>query len=268
MLWEDLTAGEFVKACKEAQNTCLLPLGVIEKHGGHLPLGTDMFSARRLAEDAAKIEPVVVFPYYMFGQIAEASHCPGTIAIKPELMYALLEEVCGVISKNGLKKIVILDCHGGNAHFLRYFVQSTLYAKRDYIVYLIRPAYSEETKQSLVEILGTDDFGGHAGNKETSAIMHIRPDLVKNEQIEPEGAESWNRLSDIKKDTYTPMFWYADHPTHQAGNPSRASEEAGKVMHMAQIQHIAKVLRVIKKDTATARLVCEFYDKAAAKGNV
>lgn len=268
MLWEELTAGEFADACKKAKRTCLLPLGVIEKHGGHLPLGTDMFSARWFAEETAKLEPVVVFPYYMFGQIAEASHCPGTIAIKPELMYALLEEICSVISRNGLKKIVILDCHGGNEHFLRYFVQSTLYSKRDYAVYAIRPSYGEDTRKLLLEMFGTDDFGGHAGNTETSAIMHIRPDLVKGGQIEPEGAASWNRLEDIKNDAYTPMFWYADHPTHQSGNPSQASVEAGKVMHAAQIRHITKILRAIKNDETTANLINEFYDKTAAKGYV
>ena len=266
MLWEELTAGEFVRACKESQNTCLLPLGVIEKHGGHLPLGTDMFSARWLAEETAKIEPVVVFPYYMFGQIAEADHCPGTIALKPELMIALLEEICGIISRNGLKKIVILDCHGGNVYFLKYFVQSLLYAKRDYVVYVVRPSFDERTRQTLVEMFDGGAFGEHAGNTETSGILHIHNDLVKPQQMEPEGALSWNRLEELHQDAFTPMFWYANHPTHQAGDPSRASAEAGETMHDAQIQYIAKILKAIKDDTVTAHLVNEFYEKAAGKG--
>lgn len=265
MRWEELTSGDFARSRETAQNTCLLPLGVIEKHGGHLPLGTDMFTARWLAEEVAKIEPVIVFPYYMYGQIAEASHCPGTITIKPELMYALLEEVCGAISRNGLKKIIILDCHGGNIHFLRYFVQSTLYAKRDYVVYVIKPSFDEATKQKLIALFGTDDFGGHAGNTETSGILHIRPDLVKMDQMEPEGFPPWNRLNDIKKDAYTPMFWYADHPTHQTGDPTSASVEAGKAMHDAQIKHIAKVVAAIKSDAMTAELVNEFYEKTREK---
>jgi len=268
MLWEELTSGEFVEARKRSHNTCLLPLGVIEKHGGHLPLGTDMFTARWLAEEVAKVEPVIVFPYYLFGQIAEASHCPGTITIKPELMFALLEEVCGAISRNGFKKIVILDCHGGNVHFLRYFVQSTLYSKRDYVVYVVQPSFGEETREKLIELFGSDDFGEHAGNTETSAIMHIRPDLVKPDQIDPEGALPWNRLEGINEHAYTPMFWYADHPTHQAGGPSSASLKAGKVMHNAQIEHIAKVVAMIKTDTMTAELVNEFYEKTCAKSKL
>jgi creatinine amidohydrolase len=225
-----------------------------------------MFSARYLAEEVAKVEPAVVFPYYMFGQIAEANHCPGTIAVKPELLYALLEEVCAVISRNSLKKIVILDCHGGNVYFLRYFIQSTLYSKRDYVVYAVRPSFDENTRQTLLDMFGTDDFGGHAGNTETSAMMNIHPGLVKMEQIEEDGAAPRRRLEDIKKDAFTPMYWYANHPTHQSGDPTRASAEAGKVMHKAQIEYTANILKLIKDDQTTAALLNEFYEKTAAKG--
>jgi creatinine amidohydrolase len=261
MLWEQLTASEFVAARTAAKGTCILPLGVIEKHGGHLPLGTDMYAARYLAEEAAKAEPALVFPYYMFGQIAEANHCPGTIAIKPELMYAMLEEMCGVISRNGFNKIVILDCHGGNDYFLKYFVQSTLYSKRDYVVYVVRPSIGKETYDKLAEMFGTDDMGAHAGNTETSSIMHIQPDLYKPGQIEPEGAASRERLKGIKENAFTPVFWYCDHPTHQAGDPTSASAEAGEVMHEAQVKRVAAVLKAIKEDTVTAELVNEFYGK-------
>src|SRR6476469_1941684 len=74
--WEELTAGDFAKAIHKAQDTCLLPFGILEKHGPHLPLGTDLIDARYAAVHGAEEEYAVVFPEYYFGQIFEAKHEP------------------------------------------------------------------------------------------------------------------------------------------------------------------------------------------------
>src|SRR6185312_147277 len=78
--WEELTAPDFVQAIHQSQGVCVLPFGIIEKHGPHLPLGTDLLDVRFAALHAAEQEYVVVFPEYYFGQIAEAKHEPGTMA--------------------------------------------------------------------------------------------------------------------------------------------------------------------------------------------
>src|SRR5579863_2901189 len=78
--WEELTAADFREGIHRAQGTCLLPFGILEKHGPHLPLGTDLLDVRYTALHAAEEEYAVVFPEYYFGQIAEARHEPGTIA--------------------------------------------------------------------------------------------------------------------------------------------------------------------------------------------
>src|SRR5215469_2922679 len=78
--WESLSSADFVKAIAQAQGTCLLPFGILEKHGQQLPLGTDLLNVRYAAINAAHKEYVVVFPAYYFGQIFEARHEPGTVA--------------------------------------------------------------------------------------------------------------------------------------------------------------------------------------------
>ena len=70
--WEELSAAEFRDAITRAQGTCLLPIGIMEKHGPHLPLGNDLLNVRYIALNAAQQEYTVVFPEYYFGQIAEA----------------------------------------------------------------------------------------------------------------------------------------------------------------------------------------------------
>ena len=80
MQWENLTTPQFTQAVERAEGVCLLPLGVIEKHGDHLPLGTDLFIGRAIALRAAAIEPALVFPPYFFTQIFEARHTPARLA--------------------------------------------------------------------------------------------------------------------------------------------------------------------------------------------
>ncbi|MGO9936515.1 MAG: creatininase family protein, partial [Terracidiphilus sp.] len=90
--WEELTAADFREGVHRSQGTCLLPFGILEKHGAHLPLGTDLLDVRYAALHAAEREYAVVFPEYYFGQIAEARHEPGTMAYSRELQLALLQE--------------------------------------------------------------------------------------------------------------------------------------------------------------------------------
>src|SRR5262244_387353 len=78
--WEELTAPDFVQAIHQSQGVCVLPFGIIEKHGPHLPLGTDLLDVRFAVINAVKQEYAVVFPEYYFGQIFEAQQEPGTIA--------------------------------------------------------------------------------------------------------------------------------------------------------------------------------------------
>ncbi len=77
--WEELTAPDFVQAIHQAQDVCVLPFGIIEKHGPHLPLGTDLLDVRFSVMNAVKQEYAVVFPEYYFGQIFEARQQPARL---------------------------------------------------------------------------------------------------------------------------------------------------------------------------------------------
>src|SRR5262245_48185843 len=99
--WEELTAEDFHTAIQQSQGTCLLPFGILEKHGPHLPLGTDLLDVRHAALAAAQEEFAVVYPEYYFGQIFEARHEPGTVAYSTNLMLQLLQETADEMARNG-----------------------------------------------------------------------------------------------------------------------------------------------------------------------
>src|SRR6266478_5899567 len=130
--WEELTAADFKDGIARAQGTCLLPFGIMEKHGPHLPLGNDLLNVRYVALNAAQQEYAIVFPEYYFGQIFEAKHEPGTVAYSRGLQLQLLQETTDEMARNGCKKIIIVNGHGGNNSLLPFFAQSELEAPNHY----------------------------------------------------------------------------------------------------------------------------------------
>ena len=190
---EELTSPQFAKAVELSAGVCVIPIGIIEKHATHLPLGTDLYEARASVVMAAQKEYAVVFPPYYVGQIFEAMHQPGTIAYSNDLMWQMLEETCEELSRNGLKKIILFNGHGGSTYFLQYFCQSQLAAKKDYIVVLFQGGPDQEMDRQISS-LKKATLDGHAGEEETSMMYFIRPDLVDAEAMGMESGLNQKRL--------------------------------------------------------------------------
>jgi creatinine amidohydrolase len=178
MQWEALTAPDFTRAVQET-GVCILSLGVLEKHSEHLPLGTDMLLGHKVACMAAEIEPAVVFPQFYFGQIYEARAFPGALTLKPTLLVDLLWGVLDEIGRNGFKKIVLFNAHGGNHHWLRFVLQSALWEEKPFQVYLAEQWFNQEDEAEWAKLRQTD-YGGHACEQETSEVLGCYPEWVKN----------------------------------------------------------------------------------------
>lgn len=266
MFWEELTGDLFEKAVQQVEGVCLLPLSCIERHAHHLPLGTDMFIGREVCRRAAALQPAIVFPNYIFTQILEAQHCAGTIAIAPGLILPLLENICQEIARNGLKKIVIVNAHGGNDNMMYYFAQTQLASQRDYVVYIASPPLEAEAEQA-VQAQWQTSVDGHAGEKETSEILAIRPELVRKEALpdDDEGMPRQRLKALWDMGVYTGIWWYADYPTHYCGDGRPATAEKGSRFLDARAQALAAAIRLIKQDTETQRLQQAFY--AASQGH-
>ena len=156
---QELTAVQFKDAVKKSSQTVIIPIGVFEKHGPHMPLGTDLYTAREIAVRAAEIEYAVVFPWYYFSQINEARQQPGTIAYSPELIWRILQETLDELNRNGFKKIILINGHGGNGAFLEYFTMAQLSEKRDYTLYWYKQSYDKEVIKKA-KALTMDDYVG------------------------------------------------------------------------------------------------------------
>lgn len=254
--WEELTASDFRDGIRRSQGTCLLPFGILEKHGPHLPLGTDLLDVRHAALHAAEQEYAVVFPEYYFGQIAEAKHEPGTMAYSRGLQMALLQETTDEMARNGCKKILIVNGHGGNDSLLPYFCQTQLDKPHDYVVYF----FDERTPQHGGPER-TDKLDMHAGQSETSKMMIARPDLVHQDRAGSESGADQKR-SKLPEDVYTGIWWYTRFPNHYSGDGAIANKELGKYQMDWWIASVVKAIQAVKADDVSLKLQNEFYEKS------
>jgi creatinine amidohydrolase len=254
--WEELSAADFRRAIAQSKGTCLLPFGILEKHGPHLPLGTDLLNVRYASLHAAEKEYAVVFPEYYFGQIFEAKHEPGTMAYSRELQLKLLQETTDEMARNGCKKIVIVNGHGGNESLLPFFAQSQLETRHDYVVYV---QWGREEPQGGPQ--KKDALDMHAGQTETSTMMISHPDLVHLDKASSESGADQKRIN-LPKDVYTGIWWYARFPNHYSGEGALATKELGEFEINAWINAIAGAIRAAQADDQSLPLQNEFYEKS------
>lgn len=258
---QEITAVQFKDAVKKSSETVIIPIGVMEKHGPHMPLGTDLYTAREIAIRAAEMEYAVVFPWYYFSQINEARQQPGTICYSPELIWRMLQETLDELSRNGFKKIILINGHGGNAAFLEYFTMAQLSEKRDYTLYWYKQSYDQEVIKQAKALTMNDKINQHAGNRETSMVESIVPDLVRPELAGTQSGEDLARLKHLDN-VYTSIWWYARFPNHYAGDGSKANAEAGKLIMDSLVAQFADVILNIKEDKAAPALLEEYYKAA------
>jgi creatinine amidohydrolase len=257
--YEELTAPDFVLAVVRSEATCVIPVGILEKHGPHLPLGTDLLDCREVSLRAARQEYTIVFPEYYFGQIFEAQHQPGTVAYSQHIMLDLLQETCDELARNGLKKIILVNGHGGNEQFLQYFCQCQLAKKKDYIVYLFDPSDDETMEKELRKLRNTT-VDGHAGEEETSTMLAHRPDLVHLDRANLESGADMKRLAGLKH-AYTGIWWYAGQPNHYRGDGSYGNKELGELALKLESGLLVETIKSVKADKAGPELQREFFEK-------
>jgi len=265
MKWMELTSEQMPKAVEKSSSVCLLPMGCLERHGPHLPLGTDQFTVDAVACEVAQVEPVIVFPSYFFSQIAEARHCSGTFSLPNELVLTVLRATLDEINRNGFTKIIIVNGHGGNTPMLDFLMFTLLQQKRDYVVYCSPGGLNEDDARCWAQMQPAKE--SHAGEAETSLMMHLQQQNVDMGSLA--GPYDWSSRGRQQHldGARNPMWWYADFPTHFGGDPSNASSEKGRFLLQAMVRRLAEFIKTVKNDDVTIKLYRE-YQSGAARGGL
>lgn len=177
MILEEMTMGEFESGLKLTR-TVLLPFGSVEEHGYHLPLSTDTIQAYEVGKAAAKITPLFVAPPIHYGCCRSTSCHPGTISITTHTLQNLLKDIVRSLYSHGLTNFVILTGHAGGTHKM-----ALINAGEDLVAELLDIKLAVLTEYDLAYSEGKDIIetigDAHAGEIETSRILHLYPHLVK-----------------------------------------------------------------------------------------
>ncbi|HEY9076600.1 MAG TPA: creatininase family protein [Anaerolineaceae bacterium] len=259
MQWEQLTSPDFAAAV-QSTGVCLVAFGVLERHADHLPLGTDYLNGHKLACLAAEQEPAVVFPPFYFGQIYEARCFPGAVTLKPTLLLEVISAVLDEIGRNGFKKIILVNAHGGNRYLLPFLAQASLWQQKPYTIYYFRDQLSPEAQAQWENILESSRHG-HACECETSISLANHPDLVHMDRVNT-SAEPLNRLSTLQNGL-SGIGWYANYPEHYAGDARTATAEKGRLLRQILVNSLVEFIKAVKADNIAPLLEQEFFEREA-----
>lgn len=244
MRWEHLTGARLLKARDISEGVCLLPLGSLEKHGTHLPTGTDTLTVHALCVAAAAQEPAVVAPPLFYTHVREMKNNIGAIALDTPLLMAMAENLCDEIARNGFRKIVLVNGHGGNRYWLPLLMMDLGDKAKDYAVYQYRGGMG----QGLEHLRESTVRESHAGEFETSVGLHLFPEHAHMEAL-PDEPGLPNPLPDVS--SYTPVEWVSMYPDAYAGDARPAKAEKGEIIFRQAVDRLADCVRAVKADDET-----------------
>jgi creatinine amidohydrolase len=232
VLWEE-NRWEEIEEKLQGGAPVILPVGCVEEHGPHLPVGTDLFQAYYVSIKVAERVGGLVLPPFHYGHSSSTRNFPGSVTISAETLRSLTRDVIGNVIRMGARLILVNTGHAGSTHMaamkdtLRELAEESPEVK---ILFL--------TDYEIAGKMASDDDrfpdkDGHAGDVETSRMMEIKPDLV----------------------TGTPEASFPDFPRHRVlpnperyfqsglmGDPSAANPEKGRYINGGIIEYLVSLL--------------------------
>ncbi|MEV0777466.1 creatininase family protein [Streptomyces sp. NPDC050433] len=180
VLWEALTWEEAERTAA-ALNSVIIPVGATEQHGPHLPLAVDTIICEEVARGVSALTGVPVVPPLSFGVSASHGGFGGTVALRPETMIAVVEDVIDSLHASGIRQFILLNGHIWNNGALDVSAEKLRVRHRDARV----RALGYVTMYPGPEVDGHVQYGRalmHANFFETSVMLHLRPELVRMER--------------------------------------------------------------------------------------
>ncbi len=262
--WAARTYPEIAEIGEENGSMLVVPVGSIEQHGPHMPVATDILIADAVArggasEAADRDVPVLVLPPVWAGSSQHHLHWGGTVTLEVATLLTMLEEIAASALQNGFDAIFFLNGHGGNASVVNSAVKTVGTAHPDVEVLATTYYYLAEP---IAEELRDSEYGGmsHAGEFETSLMLHIEPNLVREEKYavdyreEPKGGYEGS-FHDFF--SHGPLSVYRAEDAREGpgttGDPTLASAEKGEAIYEFLVDELAGLLSEITESNRSKK---------------
>jgi creatinine amidohydrolase len=235
MIIEEMTMTEFEEGLQRTRSV-YIPFGSVEEHGPHLPLSTDTIQAYEVGKRAAERIPLFVAPPVHYGNCRSTSRHPGTISISTATLKPILKDIVRSLRGHGLQNFVVLTGHAGGAH--RMALQDAgeeLLAELEGIRVAVVTEYELASREGkdLVETPGDS----HAGEIETSRILHTHPHLVKGTAPKEYPAFPPGVLVRDKRKYWPGGVW---------GDPGKASADKGKQIEDLVVRKVVELVAFLE----------------------
>jgi creatinine amidohydrolase len=180
--WQDMTTVDFARLDRE-RVIAVLPIGAIEQHGPHLPISVDAAIVSGLAQRVIELLPdhlpATFLPLIPIGKSNEHIAYPGTLTLSAHTLIRLLTEIGESVARSGIRKMVLLNSHGGQPQILDIVARDLRVRFKMFVVAL---SYWAVGMPENLFASGEAQHGIHGGSSETSMMMYLHPDLVRNEE--------------------------------------------------------------------------------------
>jgi creatinine amidohydrolase len=231
----------------------ILPVGVVEEHGAHLPLGLDSFAAEIYAEAAAshledKGYNVLVAPTISYGVARAAIDFPGTLSLEPETLTSLVVDIGRSLARHGLHRLVILNGHRDLTH-MRALDEACARLVQENTAQVLCVGFTTDSaitaacyRKEVGELSHSvrPDREGHGGEWETSLALHSFPELVDRQaldKLEPNLDYDVDAFRNETKD-----YRSLTNGRGYFGSPQSGSAETGKKIVAIRGRNIAQVI--------------------------
>jgi len=247
-VWGEFTWPE-AKEVLEDVDVALLPVGATEQHGPHLPLDTDSYDAdylaRRVARACSDPKPLVL-PLIPYGVSYHHEEFKGTVSIRNETLSQFVYDVGAGAARNGVRKLVIINGHGGNEPALNHAAQMI---NRDTRIFVCVDT-GETSDVDIYDIVDTPN-DVHAGEIETSTSLAIRPHLVRMDKLGSSVPQFSSRYLDFTSQRGVPWHAHTQQISSSGvmGDPTKATADKGRRIWQIQIAHLVALVEDLKRMT-------------------
>ncbi|OZV77990.1 creatinine amidohydrolase [Micromonospora echinospora] len=230
-----ITTATTTDEASRASDVAVLPVGSFEQHGDHLPLLTDTIAACAIAKAAAARYDLMLLPPVTISCSQEHTGWPGSVSIRSSTLTRIVADVGESLSRTGVDRLVVVNGHGGN-YVLSNIVQEANVGERRMALYPRRQDWEAARQQAGLVSSSHDDM--HAGEIETSLLLHLCPELVRD------GYQNADHLAERPDLLVLGMRGYTD--SGVIGQPSLATADKGKAVLESLTAAFANVLAILR----------------------